>query len=341
MLYYYYLLLAFSVIFSCNSLNIFGPNCVLPSLICPNENITFWLYTRQNAHAPVEIKAKDLIDSTPWVKGAPIKILIHGYTGHKDFAPNTEIRPAYLECCDYNIISVDYNKIALEPCYLHAAANTELVGMCTAQLIDGLVSQGVPLEDFHVVGFSLGAQTAGFIAKYLKSGLLERITALDPALPLFVTTDPGKKVDSSDAKFVDILHTNALERGKFETSGHVDFFANGGLWQPGCTANENYTKSGCYHARAPQYYAESIISDIGFYATKCSSWLSHMIGWCKLTNSGEEVIFGEHVPTNATGIYFFDTNSEAPFARGPSNKTVEENEVMTGVLSAISSLFSG
>lgn len=37
--------------------------------------------------------ASESIESAPWVKDAPIKILIHGYTGHKDFSPNTEIRP--------------------------------------------------------------------------------------------------------------------------------------------------------------------------------------------------------------------------------------------------------
>lgn len=82
-----------------------------------------------------------------------------------------------MECCDYNIISVDYNPIAREPCYLNAAENTELVGMCTAQLIDNLVKyHSFELDKFHVIGFSLGGQTAGFVGNYLQSGSLSRVT---------------------------------------------------------------------------------------------------------------------------------------------------------------------
>ncbi|XP_045447678.1 inactive pancreatic lipase-related protein 1-like [Melitaea cinxia] len=295
--------------------------CVVPPLVCPNENITFWLYTRANRDTPHELTVSDpdSIITAPWVENSPVKVLIHGYTGYKDYSPNTEIRPAYMECCDYNIISVDYNKLALEPCYIQAAQNTELVGMCLAQLIDELVQNyGFKLPQFHIIGFSLGGQTAGQVATYLKSGKLDRISGLDPALPLFATINKTRKLDSSDAQFVDVLHTNALAKGKFEASGHADFYPNGGIMQPGCMSTENQTKSSCDHARAPLYYAESIITDIGFYATKCSSWIAYVIGWCSLT-SNEEVIYGEYTPKNTTGLYFFSTNSEPPYARGPQN----------------------
>ncbi|XP_026733202.1 pancreatic lipase-related protein 3-like [Trichoplusia ni] len=297
--------------------------CLAPPMECPNVNVTFWLYTKENEDNPYQVFALNStsIEEAPWVKGAPVKILIHGYTGYRDFSPNTEIRPAYLKCCNYNIISIDYNPIAREPCYIEAARNTELVGKCTAQLIDQLVQKhDFNLSQFHVIGFSLGGQAAGFIGDYLTSGLLDRITGLDPALPLFVTTDPKKKIDKSDAKFVDVLHTNALEKGKLESSGTVDFYANGGITQPGCRTTREDTKSGCSHGRAPQYYAESINTEVGFYAAKCYSWITYMIGWCELFNSADDVLFGEHVPLDAKGLYFFRTNSEAPYARGTNNK---------------------
>lgn len=60
------------------------------------------------------------------------------------------------------------------------------------------------------------------------------LPGLDPAFPLFVTFDNSEKLDSGDAKFVDVLHTNALQNGKLEPSGTVDFYANGGVLQPGC-----------------------------------------------------------------------------------------------------------
>lgn len=70
------------------------------------------------------------------------------------------------------------------------------------------------------------------VTRYLPLGL-------DPAMPLFVTSNLERKLDSSDAIFVDVLHTNALFKGKLEPSGHVDFYANGGLTQPGCIQDDN------------------------------------------------------------------------------------------------------
>lgn len=55
----------------------------------------YLLTNRTNENHPVKlnINEPDSIKSAPWVKDAPIKILIHGYTGYRDFSPNTEIRP--------------------------------------------------------------------------------------------------------------------------------------------------------------------------------------------------------------------------------------------------------
>lgn len=59
-------------------------------------------------------------------------------------------------------------------------------------------------------------------------------TGLDPALPLFMSSNLDKKLDKTDALFVDVLHTDALVEGKAERCGHIDFYMNGGLEQPGC-----------------------------------------------------------------------------------------------------------
>ena len=60
---------------------------------------------------------------------------------------------------------------------------------------------------------------------------------LDPALPLFTTPFNDSKLDKSDADFVDVLHTDALKEGKVETCGHIDFYVNGGIEQPGCKSS--------------------------------------------------------------------------------------------------------
>lgn len=84
---------------------------------------------------------------------------------------------AYLQHGDYNIISVDYHPLAPEPCYFQAVQNLPVVAKCTAQLLDHMIAtEKISLDDIHVIGFSLGAQTAGMMANYIKSGKLKRIT---------------------------------------------------------------------------------------------------------------------------------------------------------------------
>lgn len=46
-------------------------------------------------------------------------------------------------------------------------------------------------------------------------------------------------MDESDASFVDVIHSNALVQGKIERCGHVDFYMNGGIIQPGCFQSDS------------------------------------------------------------------------------------------------------
>lgn len=72
---------------------------------------------------------------------------------------------------------MDYRRLAPEPCYLQAVQNLPIVARCTAQLLDTLVERRqVSLANVHVIGFSLGAQAAGMISKYVRAGRLQRIT---------------------------------------------------------------------------------------------------------------------------------------------------------------------
>lgn len=61
---------------------------------------------------------------------------------------------------------------------------------------------------------------------------------LDPAKPLFAFASSEYKLDSSDADFVDVIHTDVVGRGMLASLGHVDFYPNLGTIQPGCD-NEN------------------------------------------------------------------------------------------------------
>lgn len=65
---------------------------------------------------------------------------------------------------------------------------------------------------------------------------------LDPADPYFQGTDVRVRLDPSDAAFVDVIHTDGssilqLGFGTMQQMGHVDFYPNGGVHQPGCDAD--------------------------------------------------------------------------------------------------------
>lgn len=67
-----------------------------------------------------------------------------------------------------------------------------------------------------------------------------KISGLDPAGPLFESQDPRARLDSSDAMFVDVIHSNGENLilgglGSWQPMGHVDFYPNGGRMQKGCT----------------------------------------------------------------------------------------------------------
>lgn len=48
-------------------------------------------------------------------------------------------------------------------------------------------------------------------------------------------------LDSTDAKFVDVIHTNGRHLGMILPAGHVDYYPNGGEHQPGCGSCKSQT----------------------------------------------------------------------------------------------------
>ena len=88
------------------------------------------------------------------------------------------------------------------------------------------------------LGHSLGAHICGLASNVIQNQLA-RISGLDPAGPFFESKDIAVRLDPSDGKFVDVIHSNAdfkfgFALGSAQASGHVDFYPNGGEDQPGC-----------------------------------------------------------------------------------------------------------
>jgi len=114
-----------------------------------------------------------------------------------------------------------------------------LVSKLLTDLLHVLIATGTALETLHLIGFSLGAHVVGNAGATIPSARVNRITGLDPAWPDFSLGEVDKRLDSTDANFVDIIHTKSghLYEGGLSflpPIGHVDFYPNGGRQQIGC-----------------------------------------------------------------------------------------------------------
>lgn len=108
------------------------------------------------------------------------------------------------------------------------------------------------------------------ISYYLSLGL-------DPTGPLFFIKVPFDRIDATDAKLVEVIHTCAGKLGFEAALGHVDYWPNGGLHQPGCLDDP---VGSCSHERSYYLYAESLKTG-NFKAWQCDSYELFSNGSCK------------------------------------------------------------
>lgn len=227
---------------------------------CPDSDIKFYLFTKKNPNDRQFITAGDKwensnLSTSNFNPDMPTKVIMHGFNSDMYLTSlidmkdgkrrrrrnelflilnpiNSHPLPEYLQRGEYNLFYIDYSDLARGPCYIQAVHNIRHVGKCLGNLLNLIYETGA--KDVHLIGFSLGAQLANFAAIAIRPKKLPRITGLDPAMPLFLSVSNDDKLDPTDAKFVDVYHTNAFVQGKVEQCGHVDFYFNGGIIQPGC-----------------------------------------------------------------------------------------------------------
>lgn len=167
-----------------------------------------------------------------------VKFLVHGWTEHPNVTWCNNATEAYLRKGKFNVIAVNWSKYG-DNNYLTASMYSQPVGNVIAEWIVNLhKKKRIPLKNFHLLSHSLGCQVAAFIGKHvqvLTGKKLGRITAMDPAAPIFDLFDVPLRLHATDAKFVDIIHTDGGVLGFKYPIGTVDFFPNGGTsFQPGC-----------------------------------------------------------------------------------------------------------
>jgi len=288
------------------------------------NEVKFYYYNQANPNNPKLLAPWDdaLFLASGFIKGAPLKMITHGFSSSSSSGSCQDLKDAYIASGrNLNIIVIDWGKFAAAPWYDTAAANTKPVGQWASRMIEYLykTQNAIDLTTTHFMGHSLGSHVGGFCGAETQFQINEkigRITALDPALPLFGQKEDDERIDPTDATYVDVVHTaggHMLDGGLafIEPRGHLDFYPNRGLpGQPGCGLDLAGT---CSHGRCYSYFAESIGNPTGFRACKCPGWEEYEAD-CQCTQIEYMGEFAKH--SSAHGSYYLVTNGKSPFAQG-------------------------
>jgi pancreatic triacylglycerol lipase len=179
-----------------------------------------------------------------------------------------------------------------------------------ARFLNFLVTNGsTQMNRVNIAGHSLGAHIAGVTGKRVNQGRVQVIFGLDPAGPLFSLNAPNDRFASGDAVYTEGIRTNAGNLGFSEPLAVADFYPNWGSRQPGCGVD---LSGSCSHSRAHEFFAESITSN-GFVGRRCNNYQEIVNQSC---NGAGTAVMGGEGNTGSNGVFFLETNSNSPFARG-------------------------
>uniref|UniRef100_A0A8C2I878 Lipase, member Ia n=1 Tax=Cyprinus carpio TaxID=7962 RepID=A0A8C2I878_CYPCA len=252
------------------------------SLTGTSLNVRLLLYTRVNASCAQLLSHREPFSNPRFNLSLPSTFLIHGYrpTGSPPVWL-TEFVKLLLQSRGMNVIVVDWNRGATNINYWKVVDNTRKVAANLTDLIQKMEVNGANLSSIHLIGVSLGAHISGFTGANF-NGRIGRITALDPAGPEFNGQPPSKRLDPSDAQFVEALHTDMDALGYRDLLGHIDYYANGGADQPGCPrtifSGSQYFK--CDHQRSVLLYMSSLNGSCPITAYPCDSYTLFQDGEC-------------------------------------------------------------
>ncbi|XP_076640000.1 pancreatic triacylglycerol lipase [Colletes latitarsis] len=268
------------------------------------DTITFTLYTRQNPKNGQNLQLNNVnsVSSSHWNSNRPTAIVTHGWKSSGNSQSCTLVRDAYIKAMDCNVIIVDWSTIAKNLVYSTVAKSVPAVADRVASFSSFLRSRmNLKASTTKMIGHSLGAHVMGLAGRKLAiTGLVSEITGLDPAKPMFENKGPDGRIDSSQGKIVEIIHTSAGKLGLEKAVGTSDFYANGGTVQPGCSTD---LLGSCAHSRSYQYFSESIVNPTAFPGIPVKGGKIEYMG-------------GPNLSTSARGSYNFKTTSQPPYAPG-------------------------
>lgn len=223
-------------------------------------------------------------------------------------------------------------------CCFRSVRITRVIGKKVGEFLVRLTEFGLTADNLELVGASLGAHVVSHAAKYFYSVTgtkPSRITGLDPAGPCYRSLPREERLDPSDALKVDIIHTNIDGFGIAERLGHLDFYVNGGEFQPSdipyipCLVL-------CSHIRAILYWWQAIEHPKKFIGVRCDSVQDARLGKC-FDNTTENYL-GSATDFSKPGIYFLPTHNEFPYYKEKGRADVKfEEDIFKSVIERINS----
>lgn len=272
-----------------------------------SASVSFYLFTRSNPYNEQQIHCRgDSIDNSNFDFDLPTRFVIHGWNGGYDHDMPTMVTKAWLRRGSYNVIAVDWSQ-ARNIIYSGAKRKVPDAGKQIGTFILCLhTNYAMSLKTLHVIGFSLGAHVAGHVGKFVGNGRINTIIGLDPAGPLYHLSDSEERLAETDAKYVEVIHTNNV-MGYDAPIGMSDFYVNGGMNQPNCGI---LSSESCSHDRAYIVYSQAIVRN-NFGAVRCRDYKDAIFKRC-----GNNLVVRMGDLTNGDkvrGIYFVPTYRDSPY----------------------------
>ncbi|BES94458.1 Lipase [Nesidiocoris tenuis] len=285
-----------------------------------NDTVLFYLYTKNSPSTATQlwVNATDAIKSSNFDFSKKTVIVTHGYMDDVNSDITQSIKNDLLKFDDVNVIGLDWSHFTKSLLYTWVVSEVPNVGQFVGEMANYLVSLGLSTSNVHLVGHSLGAHVSGFAGKRMQeSGFVPaRVSGLDPALPGFNGDNPSSRLASTDAQFVDCIHTCGGKLGYAVPICQADFYPNGGVdIQPGC---EWFDFGVCSHGRSFEYFASSINATNKFYAESCNA----VVGGVPYGCSSSSAEMGYFATPEYLGEFYLQTTGSFPFSMNITNISI-------------------
>ncbi|XP_012545702.1 lipase member H-B [Bombyx mori] len=243
-------------------------------------------------------------------------LLAIGYLDSPSFPISMMFANEY-EALGYNVIIIDNQRFSTVHYHL-ASRLMRPVGKLVAEVLVQLTDYGLDPSRLELLGFSLGAQTVSYIAKNFQTITgrnVSSIVALEPSGPCFRTLVSDDRLNPSDAGFVQVVHTNIDGYGMANRMGHVDFYVNGGEYQPS-DINLYPCTTTCSHFRVLALWVAALKNPGKFIGMKCDSVQQARDAQCYNNKPLVTNTMGLSPDKSKLGIFYLSTSKGYPYFLG-------------------------